>query len=124
DSQIQNSTGTSLSIGSPTATADQVHAGGAVGSTVKGMAGALIVNRDWMYTATAGEEDLSINIPLISYRNFTFHGVTNSDLKMRFPAGHRGTIKFDGPGNEVIDNENEGIGRKRGINASRTNTLA
>ncbi|HEY2252664.1 MAG TPA: hypothetical protein VGH74_16435, partial [Planctomycetaceae bacterium] len=124
DGQIQNGTGTSLSIGSPTATADQVHAGGAVGSTVKGMAGGLIVNRDWTYTATTGAEDLTINIPLISSRNFTFNGVANSDLKMRFPAGHRGTINFNGSGNEVIVSENEGIGGTLVMNATGTNTLA
>ena len=68
------------------------------------------INKDLTYNAAAGQEDLAINIPLISYHNFTFNGVTNSDLRLRFPKGHRGTINFDGAGNEVEISENEGIG--------------
>ena len=78
--------------------------------TVKGATGGLIINKDLTYTAATGQEDLTINIPLISYDNFTFNGVANSDLRLRFPAGHRGTINFDGAGNEVEISENEGIG--------------
>jgi hypothetical protein len=124
DGQIANGTGTSLSIGSPTPTADQVHAGGASGSTVKGTTGGLIINRDLTYTATVGAEDLAINVPLISYHDFTFNGVANSDLKLRFPAGDRGKINFNGAGNEVIVSENEGIGGTLVMNASGTNALA
>jgi hypothetical protein len=124
DGQITNGTGTSLSIGSPLLSRDQVHAGGAVGSTVRGATGGLIINKDLTYSAQAGQEDLSINIPLISYHNFTFNGVNNSDLRLRFPAGHRGTINFNGSGDEVVVSENEGIGGTLVMNSSGANRLA
>jgi hypothetical protein len=124
DGQFTNGTGTSLAIGNPSLTADQVHAGGASGSTVKGSTGGLIINRDYTYNAIVGAEDLSINVPLISYHNFTFNGVAGSDLNLRFPSGERGTINFNGLSNEVVDSENEGIGGTLAMNATGTNTLA
>src|SRR6201995_2229381 len=56
DGQFTNGTGTSLSIGSPSRTADQVNAGGASGSTVKGSTGGLTLNRDYTYNAVSGAE--------------------------------------------------------------------
>jgi hypothetical protein len=123
DGNIQNSTGTSLTIGSPALTADQVHAGGASGATVKGSSGGLIINKDLTYSAAAGQEDLTINVPLVSYHDFTFNGVAGSDLRLRFPAGHRGTINFNGDGDEVEISENEGIGGILVMNSTGSNTL-
>ncbi len=130
DGAIANNTGASLSIGDPTLSGDQVHAGGASGSTVNGTAGGLIINKNLTYTASAGQEDLSINIPLISRHNFTFNGVAGSDLTLRFPAAHRGTILFNGAGDEVVIGnanaavEDEGIGGTLVMNATGSNRLA
>lgn len=130
DGVISNDTGTSLSIGDPALSNDEVHAGGASGSTVNGTAGGLIVNRNWTYNAAVGEEDLAINIPFISQHDFTFNGVNQSDLTLRFPAGHRGTIYFNGSGDEVLighDNaavEDEGIGGTLTMNSTGANRLA
>ena len=123
DGRIRNQTGGSLSIGDPNLSNDQVHAGGAVGQTINGTAGGLIIAGDWAYAATAGAEDLYINVPLIGYGEFTFTGVASSDLNLRFPAGHRGTIRFNGEGDEVVISEDEGIGGVLQMNASGTNTL-
>jgi hypothetical protein len=123
DGQFVNNTGTSLSIGDPSLTPDEVHAGGASGATINGTAGGLLLNRDVTYAAAVGEENLSINIPLISYRDFTFQGVASSHLNLRFPAGHRGTIRFDGAGDEVVLLDDEGIGGQLVMNSSGANSL-
>ena len=52
DGQFTNGTGASLAIGNPSLTPDQVNAGGASGSTVKGSTGGLIINRDYTYNAS------------------------------------------------------------------------
>lgn len=130
DGAILNDTGTSLAIGDPTLSNDQVHAGGASGSTVNGTAGGLIINTNLTYNALAGAEDLTINMPLISRHDFTFNGVAESDLTLRFPAGHRGTIHFNGSGDDVVIGdsnptvEDEGIGGTLLMNSSGANRVA
>lgn len=110
---IVNSTGTSLSIGDPTATEEDVELAG----------GGLIVNRDLTYSAAVGQEDLSINIPFVSYNDFTFNGVAGSDLTMRFPATHRGTIHFNGSGDTVVLTNDWGIGGTLVMNSMGANTV-
>ena len=110
---LTNSTGTSLSVGNPAATEEDVELAG----------GGLIVNRDLTYSAALGREDLNINIPFVSYHDFTFNGVTGSDLTMRFPATHRGTINFNGAGDNVVLTNDWGIGGILVMNATGENTV-
>ena len=84
--------------------------------------GGLVINRDLTYTAAAGE-DLTINLPIRSQNDFTFEGGAGSDLSMRFPQAHRGTINFNGSGDNVILTDDEGIGGMLVMNSSGANTI-
>ncbi|MEM8945365.1 MAG: hypothetical protein AAGD11_09290 [Planctomycetota bacterium] len=84
--------------------------------------GGLVLNRDLTYTAAAGD-DLTVNLPIRSTHDFTFQGGAGSDLTMRFPQAHRGTINFNGAGDNVVLTDDEGIGGTLVMNSTGANTV-
>ncbi len=133
DGAFSNDTGASLAIGDPGLSSDRTHLGGTPGATPvndNGVTRGLIINRDYTYNPSVGAEDLTINVPLISQHDFTFNGIAGSDLTLRYPAGHRGTIHFNGTGDRLVigdlaDNhfENEGVGGTVEMNSTGANQI-
>ncbi len=112
-----------------------LNAGGAITKSVGGSleignasssrnGGGLVLNRDFSYTAAAGE-DLTIQLPLRSETDFTFTGNAGSDLVMQFPQGHRGELFFEGTANEIeiSATSDEGIGGRWHMNSTGTNRM-